>query len=82
MQGHVRRYSVPAGCPKDTATASDARLGKEPIAEPGRGKLLDRDLYVSMDPHMRGRMISWDISDHFDRQTELEIGPDPVGGRA
>lgn len=42
----------PAGAPK----ASDFRLVEVDVADPGPGEVLVRNLYMSVDPYMRGRM--------------------------
>ncbi|MFF5566510.1 NADP-dependent oxidoreductase [Streptomyces sp. NPDC012623] len=42
----------PHGWPKP----SDVALREVPVAEPGEGRILVRNLYFSVDPYMRGRM--------------------------
>jgi hypothetical protein len=42
----------PVGMPK----SSDVRLEEVPIPEPADGQLLIRNIYLSIDPYMRGRM--------------------------
>jgi len=42
----------PAGMPK----ASDVRIEEVAIPEPGEGQVLIRNIYLSIDPYMRGRM--------------------------
>jgi hypothetical protein len=42
----------PAGMPK----SSDVRLEEIPLPEPADGQLLIRNIYLSIDPYMRGRM--------------------------
>lgn len=44
----------PVGYPKD----SDFKLVEFPLPIPGRGEILVRALYLSVDPYMRGRMSS------------------------
>lgn len=44
--------SRPVGAP----TAADFALAEHPVPEPGEGELLLRNLYLSLDPYMRGRM--------------------------
>ncbi len=44
--------SRPVGEPKE----SDFALVKTPIPEPGEGEVLNRTIYLSLDPYMRGRM--------------------------
>lgn len=44
--------SRPEGAPRD----SDFRLEETPVPEPGRGEVLCRTIYLSLDPYMRGRI--------------------------
>ncbi len=44
--------SRPVGEPKD----SDFAIVTHPIPEPGAGEVLNRTIYLSLDPYMRGRM--------------------------
>ncbi len=44
--------SRPVGEPKE----SDFALVETPILEPGEGEVLNRTIYLSLDPYMRGRM--------------------------
>jgi hypothetical protein len=44
--------SRPVGEPKE----SDFALVETPIPEPGEGEVLNRTIYLSLDPYMRGRM--------------------------
>ena len=62
----------PTGMPK----LSDFSLEESPIPEPGPGEFLVRNLYMSVDPYMRGRM-----SDRPSYALAWEIGR-PVDGRA
>lgn len=48
----IRLASRPVGWPEE----SDFELVEVPIAEPGEGEILVRNLYMSVDPYMRGRM--------------------------
>ena len=48
----VRLKSRPVGLPK----ASDFDLGTVQIAEPGPGEVQVKNLYMTVDPYMRGRM--------------------------
>ncbi|HJO03328.1 MAG TPA: NADP-dependent oxidoreductase [Acidobacteriota bacterium] len=48
----VHLAARPAGLPKPT----DFELVETPIPEPGDGELLVRNIYMSVDPYMRGRM--------------------------
>jgi NADPH-dependent curcumin reductase CurA len=48
----IRLASRPAGLPD----ASNFQLAETPIPEPGEGQALVRNVYMSVDPYMRGRM--------------------------
>ena len=48
----IRLAARPVGFPKD----SDFELAETPIPEPGDGEVLVRNVYMSVDPYMRGRM--------------------------
>jgi NADPH-dependent curcumin reductase CurA len=48
----IRLAVRPVGFPKD----SDFELAETPIPEPGEGEVLVRNVYMSVDPYMRGRM--------------------------
>jgi NADPH-dependent curcumin reductase CurA len=50
MNTQWRLAARPVGFPKD----SDWRWGEEPAAEPGDGELLVENVYLSLDPAMRG----------------------------
>jgi NADPH-dependent curcumin reductase CurA len=49
----IRLKSHPEGIPKK----SDFELAEVPVPEPGGNQLLVKNLYMSVDPYMRGRMI-------------------------
>ena len=49
----IRLAARPVGFPKD----SDFELAETPIPEPGEGEVLVRNVYMSVDPYMRSRMI-------------------------
>jgi len=49
----IRLKSHPVGMP----TADNFELATVSVASPGRGQVLVRNLYMSVDPYMRGRMI-------------------------
>jgi hypothetical protein len=51
-QRQIRLAARPIGYPRE----SDFRLIEAPVPEPGRGELLVRAVYLSLDPYMRGRM--------------------------
>ena len=48
----VQLAARPAGSPKDT----DFTLVETPVPSPGRGQMLSRTIYPSLDPYIRGRM--------------------------
>ncbi len=48
----IQLKSRPDGEPRD----ADFELVETPLAEPGSGELLVRNVYMSVDPYMRGRM--------------------------
>ncbi|HEY8837909.1 MAG TPA: NADP-dependent oxidoreductase, partial [Dehalococcoidia bacterium] len=52
MPREIRLAARPVGLPKE----SDFQLTVSTIAEPGDGEVLVRNLYMSVDPYMRGRM--------------------------
>ena len=47
---------VLASRPKGEPTAADFRLEQAPLPAPAHGQVLLRNLYLSLDPYMRGRM--------------------------
>src|SRR5215510_8365139 len=49
----IRLKNRPVGLPR----ASDFELATVPIPLPGAGEVLVRNLYMSVDPYMRGRML-------------------------
>lgn len=63
--------SRPVGMPKE----SDFRLEEAPIPEPGPGQILVRNIYMSLDPYMRGRM-----NDAPNYAPPVGIGEVMVGG--
>lgn len=63
--------SRPVGEPKE----SDFTLVETPIPEPGEGEVLNRTIYLSLDPYMRGRM-----SDRESYASPAELGSVMVGG--
>jgi len=62
----------PVGMPK----ASDFKVETVPVPEPGAGQVLVRNLWMSVDPYMRGRM-----SDRKSYAPAFEVGK-PMDGRA
>ncbi|BAY34589.1 alcohol dehydrogenase [Nostoc carneum NIES-2107] len=63
--------SRPLGEPKE----SDFALVETPIPEPGEGEVLNRTIYLSLDPYMRGRM-----SDRESYAAPVELGSVMAGG--
>lgn len=63
--------SRPVGEPKE----SDFALVETPISEPREGEVLNRTIYLSLDPYMRGRM-----SDRESYAAPVELGSVMVGG--
>jgi hypothetical protein len=53
MSREIRLKSRPVGLPRE----SDFELAIVPIPTPGAGEVLVRNLYMSVDPYMRGRML-------------------------
>src|SRR5215831_3440499 len=62
----------PTGAPK----AADFRLAEVEVPEPGPGEILVRNIYMSVDPYMRGRM-----NEKQTYATAWQVGQ-PVDGRA
>ncbi len=52
MNQRILLASRPVGRPAEEHFAFD----EQPVAEPGEGEILTRNLYLSVDPYMRGRM--------------------------
>ena len=67
----VRLAARPSGFPKD----SDFEVAETPIPEPADGEVLVRNVYMSVDPYMRGRMI-----DRKSYSAPFEIGEAMQGG--
>ncbi|KAF3887863.1 MULTISPECIES: NADP-dependent oxidoreductase [Nostocales] len=63
--------SRPVGEPKER----DFVFVETPIPEPGEGEILNRTIYLSLDPYMRGRM-----SDRESYAAPVELGSVMVGG--
>jgi len=72
MNRHVILASRPVGMP----TASDFKVETVPVPEPAVGQVLVRNLWMSVDPYMRGRM-----SDRQSYAPSFEVGK-PMEGRA
>ncbi|MBD2683513.1 MULTISPECIES: NADP-dependent oxidoreductase [Nostoc] len=71
MNQQILLNSRPIGEPKE----SDFALVETPIPEPGEGEVLNRTIYLSLDPYMRGRM-----SDRASYAAAVELGSVMVGG--
>lgn len=71
MNQQILLNSRPIGEPKE----SDFALVETPIPEPGEGEVLNRTIYLSLDPYMRGRM-----SERSSYAAPLELGSVMVGG--
>jgi len=56
MSSEVNRRIVLAARPVGKPTAANFRLEEVPVPVPGEGQLVCRNLYLSLDPYMRGRM--------------------------
>jgi len=67
----VRLAARPYGFPKD----SDFELAETPIPEPGDGQVLVRNVWLSVDPYMRGRM-----SEARSYAANFEVGVCMTGG--
>src|SRR5215510_13541206 len=52
MNKQILLAARPVGFPKD----SDFKLVESPVPTPGKGQILVRSIYLSVDPYMRGRM--------------------------
>jgi hypothetical protein len=52
MNRQITLAARPVGIPKE----SDFRIVESPVPNPGRGEVLVRTLYLSVDPYMRGRL--------------------------
>ena len=71
----LNRRIVLARRPKGAVTPEDFRLEEEPVGELADGELLVRNLYLSLDPYMRGRM-----DDARSYARPVEIGQVMEGG--
>jgi NADPH-dependent curcumin reductase CurA len=67
----IRLAARPNGFPKD----GDFELAETPIPEPGDGEVLVRNVYMSVDPYMRGRM-----NDTKSYAPSFQIGEPMQGG--
>lgn len=71
----VNRSIVLASRPYGAPTPDNFTLKQQPIPTPGQGEVLLRNIYLSLDPYMRGRM-----SDAPSYAKSLEIGEVMIGG--
>ena len=76
MTAPVNRQIVLAARPAGMAKAADFRLETTPVPEPGPGQILVRNIWMSVDPYMRGRM-----NDRKSYSPPFEVGK-PLDGRA
>ena len=51
-QREIHLAARPVGAPR----ASDFKVVETPVPEPAQGQFLVRNVYMSVDPYMRGRM--------------------------
>ncbi|KMV35791.1 NADP-dependent oxidoreductase [Franconibacter pulveris 1160] len=75
MSQQQNRRWVLASRPHGAPVAENFRLEEDVIAEPGEGQVLLRNVYLSLDPYMRGRM-----SDEPSYSPPVQIGEVMVGG--
>ncbi len=71
----INRQITLASRPVGAPTAANFALVESPVPQPGAGELLLRNLYLSLDPYMRGRM-----SDAESYAAPVGIGDVMVGG--
>jgi hypothetical protein len=76
MTASVNRRIVLAARPVGMPKPSDFKVETVPVPEPGAGQVLVRNLWMSVDPYMRGRM-----SDRKSYAPPFEVGK-PMEGRA
>lgn len=76
MTSPVNRQIVLAARPAGWPRESDFKLEEGPIPEPGAGQFLVRNIYMSVDPYMRGRM-----NDRRSYAPPFQVGQ-PLDGRA
>ena len=76
MTAPVNRQIVLAARPAGMPKATDFRLETTPVPEPGPGQVLVRNIWMSVDPYMRGRM-----NDRKSYSPPFEVGK-PLDGRA
>ncbi len=75
MSTTANRRIVLAARPSGKPTAASFRLEEAPVPKAGPGELVCRNLYLSLDPYMRGRM-----AEGRSYASPVEIGQTMVGG--
>lgn len=76
MPPKVNRTVLLAARPVGEPVASDFRIAESPMPVPGAGEVLVRNVYMSVDPYMRGRMV-----DRKSYAPPFQVGQ-PLDGRA
>jgi len=76
MTASVNRQVILAARPVGMPKADDFKVEAGPVPEPGEGEVLVQNLWMSVDPYMRGRM-----SDRKSYAPSFEVGK-PMEGRA
>ena len=76
MSAPVNRQIVLAARPQGMVKAGDFRLETTPVPEPGPGQILVRNIWMSVDPYLRGRM-----NDRKSYAPPFEVDK-PLDGRA
>ena len=76
MTASANRQVILAARPVGLPKAADFRIEAAPVPEPGAGQVLVRNLWMSVDPYMRGRM-----SDRKSYAPSFQVGQ-PMEGRA
>ena len=76
MSATVNRQVVLAARPVGVPKAGDFKIESGPVPEPGEGEVLVRNVWMSVDPYMRGRM-----SDRKSYAPSFEVGK-VMDGRA
>ncbi|UGB39669.1 NADP-dependent oxidoreductase [Frateuria soli] len=71
----INRQVTLASRPVGAPTAANFALAERPVPDPGDGELLLRNIYLSLDPYMRGRM-----SDAESYAAPVAVGDVMVGG--
>jgi NADPH-dependent curcumin reductase CurA len=77
MAESINRQVLLTSRPEGAPSLDNFELTQAPIPKPGDGEVLMRNLYLSLDPYMRGRM-----SAAKSYATPAAIGRPMVGGRS